>query len=137
MSMLRALVSVCLAVAIGFAPVASAWATAPAALDQPMAALNEAAVHQHAGQLAVGIAGTPMADCASTMTGDSTSGASDCCDTDTACAPEACVAKCFQFVGLALPPRALAGLMRAQLRSTKPAPSPDWSQQPQPRPPRD
>lgn len=77
-----------------------------------------------------------MEDCASMMNDTSSKDDCPCCAKDKACPPEFCMAKCFQFVGIAQQSRALASLVNAHLRPTEPAHPPDWSDQPQPPPPR-
>lgn len=130
MQLYRAMLSVFVAVAIVFAPIATAWAGGANGKAAVMALTTSHAVDN--AHLA---AAASMEDCASMMKG--ASGMDDCphCDKDKVCTP-LCMAKCFQFLGLTQQSRPLARLMTALYLPATPAIPPNWSDQPQPPPPR-
>jgi hypothetical protein len=82
------------------------------------------------------VAAAPMEDCASMMKGAASTDDCPCCGHDKACPPQFCMAKCFQFLGIAQQSQAVARLVTALFRPTTPAHPPDWSDSPQPPPPR-
>lgn len=129
MPLYRAMLSVLVAVAIIFAPMATAWAGGAKGV-----AMAHTVSHTVDGEEIV--AAAPMEDCASMMKG--TAGTHDCacCDKDKTCPHQFCMAKCFQFVGLVEQWPSVARLVTALLRPTAPEHPPDWSDQPQPPPPR-
>lgn len=127
----RTMLSILVAVAIVFAPVASAWAVG-AKGNGGLAAYT--ASHAVDGR-DTAAAGT-MEDCASMMKGAAGTADCPCCDEDKACPPQFCMAKCFQFLALAQHSQPIVHLVAALLRPTTPAHPPDWSDQPQPPPPR-
>lgn len=131
MSLLRAILSVLVAVAIVLAPMAAAWAGGATGLGAAMSyPVSQSIDGQDSGTA------SPMEDCASMMKGAAGSDDCPCCDKDKACPPQLCMAKCFQFLGLVHKSRPVVRLVTAQFRPTKPEHPPDWSDQPQPPPPR-
>lgn len=131
MPLSRTMISVIVAVAIVFAPLAAAWAGGAKGTDVMMA---HAASHADEGEGSSDVSG--MEDCASMMKGTADADDCPCCDKAKACPPQLCMAKCFQLLGLAQQWRPVARLMTALLEPTAPAHPPDWSVQPQPPPPR-
>ncbi len=127
----RTMVSVFVAIAIAFAPMAAAWARAGIGSELAM---------PHAASHAVASEGTeaasPMEDCASMMTGAASTCDCPCCDDGKACSPQLCQAKCFKLHGLAQHSWRLARSATSLFRPTPPAHPPDWSDEPQPPPPR-
>ena len=112
----RAILSTLVAVSIVFAPMTAAWAGSRKGMDVAMS--------------------QPMEDCASMMKGAAGRAVCPCWDEDKACPPQFCIAKCFQFLGLAQQSRPVVRLVTAHYRPTTTAHPPDWSDQPQPPPPR-
>ena len=131
MHLYRSILAALIAVAIVFAPMAAAWAGGARGTNGVMA---HTAPHVVANEETA--ASGSMDDCASMM--KDAAGAHDCacCDKDKACPPQFCMAKCFQFIGLAQQSRPVASLVAAVFRPTTPAHPPDWWDQPQPPPPR-
>ena len=127
----RAILSALVAVAIVFAPLAAAWAGGTKGMGATMAPTAS-----HVVEVDDSVAASPMEDCASMMKGAANADECPCCDTDKACAPQFCLAKCFQFLGLGQQSVPVARLMTTQFRPSAPAHPPDWSDQPQPPPPR-
>ena len=130
MHLYRAMLCVFVAVAIVVAPVVAAWAGGATGMG---VAMPHTASHAVEGEDSA--AASSLDDCASMMKG--AAGADDCphCDKDKVCT-QFCMAKCFQFLGLAQQSRPLARLMTALVLPATPANPPDWSDQPQPPPPR-
>lgn len=128
MHLYRAMLCVFVAVAIAFAPIVTAWAGG---------ATGMGAAHSGSqpGKGVDSVAASPMDDCASMMKGAADSDHCPHCDKDKACT-QFCMAKCFQLLGLTQQSRPLARLMTALYMPTTPANPPDWSDQPQPPPPR-
>jgi len=127
----RAILSALVAVAIVFAPMTAAWAGGAKGVD---VAMSHTAAHTIEGENSVAV--SPMEDCASMMKGAAGTADCPCCDEDKACPPQFCMAKCFQFLGLAQQSRTVVRLVTAHYRPTTTAHPPDWSDQPQPPPPR-
>ena len=120
----RAVVVMLLSLTIIVAPMAPAWAA--------LSAAGAASIGDH--EMPVDAAG--MDDCAAMMAG--TAGADDCpcCATDNACPPALCLAKCFQFMAIAMVPGVPVLQTALQLHPAEPARPPDWSFRPQLPPPR-
>ena len=59
-----------------------------------------------------------------------------CCAADKACPPEFCLTKCFQLLTIDRLVGALTCFGTVQLRLSEPEPPFDWSEKPQPPPPR-
>lgn len=131
MRLYRTILSVLVTVAIVVAPAASAWVGGTMGMGMSM---SHAVPHAEAGLDSQGAA--PMEDCASMMKAAGTSSDCPCCDKDKACQPQFCMAKCFQLLGLVQQSRPVARLVTTVPRPTTPAHPPDWSDQPQPPPPR-
>lgn len=131
MHLYRSILAALIAVAIVFAPMAAAWAGGARGTDGVMV---HTAPHVVANEDTV--ASGSMDDCASMMNVAAGTEDCPCCDEDKACPPQLCMAKCFQFLGLAQQSRPVVRLVTAVFRSTTPAHPPDWSDQPQPPPPR-
>lgn len=127
----RAMISVLVAVAILLTPLAAAWAGGAKGVGVPMLHTVPHAV-EHEGTSDV----SGMEDCASMMKGKADADDCACCDKDRACPPQLCLAKCFQLVSLTEQSRSAARLVATQFRPTTPSRPPDWSDQPQPPPPR-
>ena len=127
----RAILSVLVAVAIVLAPAASAWAGGARGMGLVM---SHTAADTVEGEGSVTAA--PMEDCASMMKGAAGTDDCPCCDKDKSCPSQFCMAKCFQFLGLAQQSVLVTGVVTALFRPTAPAHPPDWSDQPQPPPPR-
>ena len=127
----RAILYALVAVAIVFAPMAAAWAGGAKGMSVAMAHTTS-----HAVEGEDSVAASPMEDCASMMKNAANADDCPCCDKDKACPPQLCMAKCFQLLGLAHQSPPVARLVTALLRPTPPAHPPDWSDQPQPPPPR-
>jgi hypothetical protein len=127
----RALLSVLVAVAIFLAPMTTAWAVVVQGMNS---AKSEAVRHAEGGADSQGAAG--MEDCAAMM--QAAGGPSDCpcCDPEKACPPQLCVYKCSQFLAVAPQPQPTGQLIAVLLRPRTSAHPPDWSDQPQPPPPR-
>jgi len=125
----RTMLSALIAVAILFAPMTAAWAGGAKGKG---AAMAHTPPHLVEGKDVA----TTMEDCASMMKGTASTDDCPCCDEDKSCPPQLCMAKCFQFLGLAQQLRPVVHLVTALLRPTAPAHPPDWSDQPQPPPPR-
>lgn len=132
MHLYRAMLSVLVAVAIVLAPVAAAWAGS--AIGIGVVEMVHMGAHAIDGE--DNVAASPMEDCASMMKGSKSTDDCPCCDENKACPPQFCVAKCFQFLSLAQQARPAANLVTARLRPTARARPPDWSDRPQPPPPR-
>lgn len=132
MHLFRSMLSVLVAVAIVLAPLSAAWAGGAKGMG------TTATVHptSHSVEAKGSVAASPMEDCASMMKGAASTDDCPCCDKDKACPPQLCLAKCFQLLGLAQQSLPVARLATAQFRPTAPAHPPDWSDQPQPPPPR-
>lgn len=125
------MISVLIAVAIVFAPMAAASMSDAAGMGVTMTHTTS--------HLAVGediLAASPMEDCASMMKGAAGTDKCPCCDEDKACPPQLCMAKCFQLLGLVQQSRPVVRLVTAHYRPTTPEYPPDWADQPQPPPPR-
>lgn len=131
MPLLRTMISALVAIAIVLAPIVSAWATV-----EKSAGVQVTLAHGDAGEHGVASAAAPMEDCASMMKGASSTDDCRCCAKDKACPPELCLTKCFQLFGIDRPVGALAHVGMVQLRLSEPEPPPDWSEKPQPPPPR-
>lgn len=131
MHLYRTMLSILVAVAIVFAPAASAWAIGARGNGVP-------ATHtaSHAVDVRDTAAAGTMEDCASMMKGAAGTDDCPCCDKDKACPPQNCLAKCFQLLGLAQHSQPAVRLVTARLWPTTPEHPPDWSDQPQPPPPR-
>ncbi len=129
MHLYRAILSALVAVAIVFAPMAAAWAGGGKGMGVAMA-------HTTSNLVESKDAVSPMEDCASMMKVAAGTDDCPCCEKDKACPPQFCMAKCFQFMGLLHQSRPVARLVTAVFRPTTPAHPPDWSDQPQPPPPR-
>jgi len=127
----RAILSALVAVAIVFAPMAAVWAGGAKGMGVAMAHTTS-----HAVEGEDSAAASPMEDCASMMKNAANADDCPCCNKDKACPPQLCMAKCFQILGLAQQSMSVAGLVTAQFRPSAPAHPPDWSDQPQPPPPR-
>ena len=127
----RAILSVLVAVAVLFAPMTAAWASDAQGMAMAMA---HATAHAVGGEGSVSAA--PMQDCASMTMGAVDMADCPCCDTDTGCTTQLCMAKCFQLVGLVQQSKSVARLTMALLRPIDPAHRSDWSDQPRPPPPR-
>lgn len=124
----RAILSALVAVAIVLAPTGAAWAGG--------AKMTAAAMAHTTSHLVGSEAASPMEDCASMMKGAAGTADCPCCEKDKACSPQLCMAKCFQFQGLLQQSRPFVRLVTAVFRPTTSAHPPDWSDQPQPPPPR-
>ena len=135
MAILRHMFYALVAVAISLAPIVPALATLAKTSSAPGTISHAHASHMVDGGVDGGGA-TPMERCASMMKG--AAGAHDCacCDKDKTCPHQFCMAKCFQFIGLVEQWPSVARLVTAMLRPTAPEHPPDWSDQPQPPPPR-
>jgi len=131
LSLFRSMLSVVVAVAIAFAPMATAWAGGAKVMGTAMPHMAH-----HAGEDEGSAAVAPMEDCALMLKGAANAVNCPCCDKDNACTPQFCMAKCFQLLGMAMQSGPVAALVLARLRPTVPARPPDWSAQPQPPPPR-
>lgn len=136
---MRTMFSLIIAAAIAHAPFAPIWTgQATAMIAATKIAATETDGHGHAAvhdAHPVGAVHESMDDCASMMGG---AVAPDCpyCGKDMACSPEFCLAKCFQFVGLALELQVLARHETYGFRPVAYAHPPDWSDPPRPPPPR-
>ena len=131
MHLYRAMLSALIALAIVLAPMAAAWAGGAKGMGVAMAhTATDAAIGENS------VAVSPMEDCASMMKVAAGTDDCPCCEKDKACPPQLCMAKCFQFLGLLQQSRPVARLVTAVFRPTTPAHPPDWSDQPQPPPPR-
>jgi hypothetical protein len=129
MPLYRAMLSVLVAVAIVFAPITAAWAGGAKGMGGAMA-------HTTSNLVESKDAVSPMEDCASMMKVAAGTDDCPCCAKDKVCPPQFCMAKCFQFMGLFHQSRPVVRLVTAHYRSTTSAHPPDWSDQPQPPPPR-
>lgn len=127
----RAILSVLVAVAIVLAPMTAAWAGGVRGMGVAMAQTTS-----HAVESEESVAASQMEDCASMTKGAANADDCPCCDKDKACPPQFCTAKCFQLLGLAHQSPPVARLVKALFRPTTPEHPPDWSDQPQPPPPR-
>ena len=127
----RAILSVLVVIAIVLAPLAAAWSDGAEAMS---VAVTHTASHSVEGDDSG--AAAPMEDCASMMKGAASPDDCLCCDKDKACPPEFCMAKCYQFLGLAQQSRPNVIQVAALFRPTELVHPPDWLEQPQPPPPR-
>ncbi|PPD29747.1 MAG: hypothetical protein CTY20_05395 [Hyphomicrobium sp.] len=131
MSWFRRFLSALLSIAILVAPMAAAWAGGARGMGVVM---SHTAADMVEGEDSA--AAAPMEDCASMMKGMAGTDDCPCCDKDKVCPPQFCMAKCFQFLGLAQQSRPVARTVTALFTPTTAAHPPDWSDQPQPPPPR-
>lgn len=131
MHLYRTILSLLIAVALVCAPMVVAWTGGAKGMGVAMAHTSA-----HTVDSGLGDAAPPMEDCASMMKGATGTADCPCCDEDNACPPQFCMAKCFQFLGLAQQSRTVVRLVTAHYRPTTTAHPPDWSDQPQPPPPR-
>lgn len=131
MSWLYATIRLCVALAIIIAPIASAQAQ----LQVVKTSQTVTVVAETAEALLDVATANAMDDCANMKR---TGKGIDClcCDTDKACPPQFCMANCFQFLGLVQQSGPVANAGTVMLRPAAPAHPPDWSDQPQPPPPR-
>lgn len=126
LSLMRPILAMLIALSLAFAPVATAWAAAPAkgAAGMTMDGDDGAAV-----------------DCAKMgMAVTKSGGGSDCpcCDTKSKC-PDmtTCLVKCgTQVIGVVVPAVKLAALTGRHVRPSDPQEPPDWSLRPPAPPPR-
>ena len=127
------MLSALVAVALVLAPMTAAWAGGAKGKGMAMVKI---ASHTVEGQDSV--AASPIEDCASMMKVEAGTDDCACCDKDknSACPPQFCMATCFQFLGLAQQSRPVVRLVTALFGPTTAAHPPDWSDQPQPPPPR-
>jgi hypothetical protein len=128
----RAMLSALVAVAVILAPMAAEWAARGAK------GMGVAMAHtiSHVVEGEDSAAASPKEDCASMMKGAASADECPCCDKDKTCPPQFCIAKCFQFLGLAHQSQPIVDLATALLRPSTAAHPPDRSDQPQPPPPR-
>ena len=128
---LRNLLPMLIAVAIALAPMGAAWAGGAKGTSGTVRL-----EHGHLDDHGSGPTASPMEDCTSRMQGTSDADDGPCCANDPACPADICATACFQLVGIAQQPRLLGRLSTPQTWPVAMVHSPDWSDGPQPRPPR-
>lgn len=126
----RSILSALVAAAFIIAPMTAAWAGGAKASGGAMPHTVA-----HAVEGAENGAASPIEDCASMMKGAANADVCPCCDKDMV-SPQVCMAKCFQLLGLAQQQRPLARSVTLLPQPIAPPHLLDWSDQPQPPPPR-
>jgi len=140
MHALRVMCAVSLAVAVAVTPIGSVSAARNPVV--PASTLLLAAVpagcSEHEAAAALDAAAMSACDRMGMQSGAKVGGASSCpcCDTKSACPPELCPFKFFKVVATLPQPGLSAPLSAARLLPSGVERPPDWSDKPQPPPPR-
>ena len=144
----RTIFAALIAVAVAVAPIGTAWRTTPAVAVTPHAHTAEMSGDSarevstdvpEASASTESASHADMADCGSMRHRSGPAAgktACPCCDSQSPCPPDHCFCKTFQMLAVLFEPATVSLRVAASLHPGEPERPPDWSDAPQPPPPR-